>query len=60
MKELNLERPSDTIKVTAVQFGGCGVVHLNEAQAKSIWLDTIYLTDDPKETEPPKGTMGQI
>jgi hypothetical protein len=53
MKELNLVRPSDTIKVTAIQFGGGGLVHLNEAQAKSIWLDTIYITNDLTETEPP-------
>jgi len=53
MKELNLVRPSDTIKVTVIQFGGGGLVHLNEAQAKSIWLDTIYITNDLTETEPP-------
>ncbi|MCS7253417.1 MAG: hypothetical protein RMK18_03310 [Armatimonadota bacterium] len=53
MKEFTLKRPADTVKVTAAQFGGVGVVHLNEAQVPSIWLDTIYLTDDPTETEPP-------
>ncbi len=53
MQEFTIKQPADVVQVTAVQFGGAGVVHLNEAQAPSIWLDTIYLTSDLSEIEPP-------
>jgi len=48
MKELHLERPSDTIKVTAVQFGGGGLSHL-----LAICLTTSLI--EPKQPQqPPK------
>lgn len=60
MQVLNLEKPVNFLRVTAIQFGGAGVVHLNEAQAPSIWLDSIYLTNDPTENEPPSPELERL
>lgn len=60
MQEFTMKQPADVVQVTAVQFGGAGVAHLNEAQVPSIWLDTIYITDDLSETEPPSPQLERL
>ncbi|MFN3421599.1 MAG: hypothetical protein ACK40X_07750, partial [Armatimonadota bacterium] len=60
MQEFTINQPADVVQVTAVQFGGAGIVHLNEAQVPSIWLDTIYLTSYLSETEPPSPQLERL
>jgi len=51
--EIELARPADTLTLTAVQFGGKGVRILYECQARSIWVDSIYITSDLSESKGP-------
>ena len=56
---IELTAPAQEISMTAVQFGGIGLRVLYECQARSIWVDSIYLTSDLAEEEPPNWAVEQ-
>ncbi len=51
--EITLAAPAASISLEAVQFGGRGYGAYTEPLNRSLWVDTIYLSDDPNEKEPP-------
>ncbi|HNS49483.1 MAG TPA: hypothetical protein PKM61_08180 [bacterium] len=51
--EITLAAPAASISLEAVQFGGRGYGGHTEPLNRSIWVDTIYLSDDPNEKAPP-------
>jgi hypothetical protein len=50
---VELARPATSVSFTAVQFGGNGHGALYETLARSIWVDTLYVTDDLDDKTPP-------
>jgi len=53
LQDIELAKPAQKLALTAVQFGGKGLRILYECQARSIWIDSIYLTSDLTETKGP-------
>ncbi|MBM4036870.1 MAG: hypothetical protein FJ290_00010 [Planctomycetes bacterium] len=53
LQEVELKQPAASLSLTAAQFGGKGLRILYECQARSLWVDSIYLTSDLSETQGP-------
>ncbi|MCM8769518.1 MAG: hypothetical protein NC911_07625 [Candidatus Omnitrophica bacterium] len=53
LKELILTEPTSEVSFEVVQFGGRGYGGLTEPLFKSVWIDTLYFTDNLQEKEPP-------
>ena len=56
---IELPAPARAISMTALQFGGIGLRILYECQARSIWVDSIYVTSDLTEEAPPNWAVEQ-
>lgn len=56
---VQLTRPAVKVSMTAVQFGGVGLRILYECEARSIWVDSIYITSDMDEKNPPTWALEQ-
>lgn len=51
--ELALKEPAKTVALTAAEFGGSGHGAMYEPLLRSIWIDTLYISGDLKESAPP-------
>lgn len=52
-REIELTEAVESIRLTAAQFGGVGHGGMYEPLERSIWVDTVYLTNDLFEKVPP-------
>jgi len=50
---VSINEPIREISFEVMQFGGRGYGGLTEPLAKTVWIDTIYLTDNLQEKQPP-------
>lgn len=58
-QSVELTAPASRVQMTAVQFGGIGLRILYECQARSVWVDSIYITSDLSEEKPPNWALEQ-
>lgn len=52
-QDVELKQPVAEVSFTALTFGGHGHGAMYETKNRSIWLDTLYLTNDLNEKSPP-------